>query len=56
MVNENEIQQKAKADNERKWVTKTGFENVVKRSNWAEHPKKPDQATIDGLTIPYVVQ
>lgn len=56
MVNENEIAAKAKADNEAKWVTKTGFENVVKRGNWNEHPKKPDPATLDDLLVPHVEQ
>lgn len=54
LVNENEINAKAKAENEARWKTKNGFENVVKRTNWNEHPKKPDQAAMDNLQIPYV--
>ena len=45
-MNENEIEQKAKEDNERSWKTKSGFDNVMKRENWNLHPKKPDLATI----------
>jgi len=56
LVNENEINAKAKAENEARWKTKNGFENVVKRTNWNEHPKKPDQAGMDDLQIPYVQQ
>ena len=41
LVNENEIVQKAKEDNESRWKTKTGFDNVMKRENWNEHPKRP---------------
>lgn len=44
---------KAKEDNESRWKTKAGFDNVMKRENWNEHPKKPDPSTIENLTIPY---
>lgn len=53
VVNENEIQMKEKLENEARWKTKNGFDNVMKRQNWNDHPKRPDQATIDNLTIPY---
>jgi len=56
VVNENEIQLKAKEENERLWKTKTGFDNVMKRLNWNEHPKKPAQSTIDNLKIPHHMQ
>ena len=56
IVNENEIEQKAKEENERAWKTKSGFDNVMKRENWNEHPKKPDQSTIDNLKIPHYLQ
>ena len=49
IVNENEIKVKAKLDNESRWMTKKGFDQLGKRSNWNEHPKKPDKATIDKL-------
>lgn len=52
LVNENEIAAKAKEENERRWKTKNGFDNVMKRQNWNEHPKKPHQSTIDNLKIP----
>lgn len=48
-MNENEIAQKEKAENEARWKTKAGFDNVMKKLNWNEHPKKPDQATIEAL-------
>jgi len=56
IVNENEIPLKEKAENERRWKTKNGFDNVMKRLNWNEHQKKPDQATIDNLKLPYHIQ
>ncbi len=28
----------------------------MKRLNWNEHPKKPDQSAIDNLKIPYHIQ
>ena len=28
----------------------------MKRENWNEHPKKPDQSTIDNLKIPHYLQ
>lgn len=49
IVNENEIKVKAKLENESRWMTKRGFDQLGKRSNWNEHPKKPDQATVDNL-------
>jgi hypothetical protein len=42
-----------KLDNEARWKTKAGFDNVMKKQNWNEHPKRPDQATIEGLRIPH---
>ena len=45
---------KEKAENESKWKTKNGFDQIMKRENWNEHPKKPAQSTIDDLKIPYV--
>lgn len=56
IVNENEIQVKEKEENERRWKTKAGFDNVMKRQNWNEHPKRPAQSTIDGLKIPHHIQ
>ena len=56
LVNEAEIAMKAKVKNEARWKTKAGFDNVMKRENWNEHPKKPAQSTIDDLKIPYVLQ
>jgi S-adenosylhomocysteine hydrolase len=35
LINENEIAMKAKQDNEAGWKTKKGFDNVMKRQNWA---------------------
>ena len=56
LVNENEIAVKEKEENERGWKTRSGFDNVMKRQNWNEHPKKPAQSTIDGLKIPHHLQ
>lgn len=56
LINEAEIAMKAKVENEARWKTKAGFDNVMKRENWNEHPKKPAQSTIDDLKIPYVLQ
>lgn len=56
IVNENEIAVKEKEDNEKRWKTRSGFDNVMKRENWNAHPKRPDQSTIDNLTIPHHVQ
>ena len=44
---------KEKEENERRWKTKSGFDNVMKRLNWNEHPKRPAQSTIDNLKIPH---
>ena len=41
MVNEAEIVMREKVENETKWKTKQGFDQVMKRQNWNEHPKKP---------------
>jgi hypothetical protein len=46
---------KAKLENESKWKTKKGFDYIMKKENWNEHPKKPAQSAIDDLKIPYVV-
>jgi len=56
LVNENEIEVKAKEENEAGWKTKAGFDNVMKRENWNEHPKRPAQSTIDNLKIPHHLQ
>lgn len=56
LVNENEIAVKEKEENEARWKTKAGFDNVMKRQNWNEHPKRPDQSTIENLKIPYHLQ
>lgn len=45
---------KDKEENEIKWKTKNGFDNLIKKNNYAEHPKKPPQCTVDDLQIPYV--
>jgi hypothetical protein len=55
MVNENEIAVKEKEENERRWKSKEGFDNVNKRLNWNEHSKAPHYATVAELKIPYHV-
>jgi hypothetical protein len=47
---------KEKEESEARWKTKKGFDNLIKNSNYAEHPKKPPQSVLDDLTIPYVEQ
>jgi hypothetical protein len=47
---------KEKEENETKWKTKKGFDNLIKKNNYAEHPKKPPQCIVDDLQIPYVEQ
>lgn len=56
LVNENEIALKEKEDNEASWKTKTGFDNVMKRQNWNEHPKKPHYSQIEALKVPHHLQ
>ena len=56
IVNENEIKVKAKLESESRWLTKKGFDKLGKRSNWNEHAKKPDPATMDSLRYPHVEQ
>ena len=56
IVNENEIALKEKEENERRWKTKNGFDNVDKTLNWNAHPKAPDAAGKHELTIPYHIQ
>jgi len=47
---------KAKEENEARWKTKSGFDNVMKRENWNEHPKRPAQSTIEDLKDPIYLQ
>lgn len=49
MVNENEIKVKEKEENESRWKTKFGFDNVMKKSNLNEHPKRPPNSVIEDL-------
>ena len=56
IVNENEIAVKEKEENESRWKTKTGFDNIMKRENWNLHPKRPDASTIADLKSPYYIQ
>jgi hypothetical protein len=37
---------KEKQENENRWKTKNGFDYIMKKSNWNEHPKRPDDSTI----------
>ena len=56
LINENEMKMKEKEESEARWKTKKGFDNLIKNSNYAEHPKKPPQSVLDDLQIPYVEQ
>ena len=44
---------KEKEEREKKWRTKQGFDNVMKKSNWNEHPKHLDKSQIEALLVPY---
>jgi hypothetical protein len=55
-VNENQIAVKEKSENEARWKTKNGFDRLGKKLNWNAHPKDPDQAKKDALTIPHHLQ
>ena len=56
-VNEYEIAQNAKLDNEKGWKTKNGFDILNKKEFYNEHPKRPPQSIIDDLTtMPYHIQ
>lgn len=56
IVNENQIAVKEKMENEARWKTKNGFDRLGKKLNWNAHPKDPDQAKKDALTIPHHAQ
>ena len=56
IVNENEISIKEKEENEARWKTKNGFDNIMKTQNWNLHPKRPDASTIADLKSPYHIQ
>jgi hypothetical protein len=45
---------KEKEDNETKWKTKKGFDNLIKKNDYTVHPKKPPQCILDDLQMPYV--
>jgi hypothetical protein len=49
IVNEHEQRLKEKEDSEARWKTKTGFDNLIRNTNFAAHPKKPPQSVIDNL-------
>jgi hypothetical protein len=49
LVNENELRMKEKEDSEARWKTKSGFDNLIRNANYAEHPKKPPQSILDDL-------
>ena len=56
IINENQIKVKAKLDSESKWQTKNGFDKLGKKTNWNEHPYKPDVAKMDELRYPHYKQ
>ena len=56
LVNENLIAVKAKQENEARWKTKNGFDNLDKNLNWNEHPKRPHPSKMDDLMVSYVQQ
>lgn len=54
IVNENTQIAQAKAECISRWITPKGFDNLHKRMNWNEHPKRPDLAKLDDLRYPLV--
>jgi len=55
IVNEHEIAAKEKLANTSRWLTKDGFENVLRRTApYNEHPKKPPHCKLDELQFPYL--
>ena len=56
VVNEETQIASEKADSQARWITPTGFDNLNKRINWNQHPKKPDSAKLSDLSYPYVKQ
>ena len=44
---------KEKEEQEKKWRTKSGFDNVMKKQNWNAHPKQLDKTQIEALLVPY---
>jgi hypothetical protein len=53
VVNVDQVQKAEKEENEAKWKTKKGFDNLGKKTNWNEHPKKLPQSAVDELNIPF---
>ena len=51
LVNETEARLRAKQESEARWLNKRGFDKLGKRTNWNEHPKKPDPAKMDDLRM-----
>ena len=43
-------------ENQAAWKTKGGFDNLNKRQNFNEHPKKPPMSKAEELMIPYHIQ
>ena len=56
LINETEQRIKAKKDSEARWLNPRGFDRLGKRTNWNEHPRKPDLAKMDELRYPHVRQ
>ena len=48
LVNEADIDSKAKIDNETRWKTRDGFRDL-RKLNLNEHPKKPPTSVIDNI-------
>lgn len=38
------------------WKTKAGFDNLDKKKNFNEHPKKPPLSKVEELLIPHHIQ
>jgi hypothetical protein len=49
-----QVEEDEKRIMEKKWKTPVGFDVRNKRTNWNEHPKKPDQTVIDDLQYSWI--
>jgi hypothetical protein len=55
VVNETTIAHTEKINSEARWKTKAGFDYLMKTENINEHPKKPDEAKLADLKVPFIL-
>jgi hypothetical protein len=54
VVNEVTVAYTEKMASQARWKTKAGFDYLMKTENINEHPKKPDEAKMADLKVPYI--